>query len=238
MDKLGPVREILVQRDDKWEEWGLEELTENLRRYVERNPLRDEESSSKHPLRRKEPLLFGRSGEVPARRKFSCAYCHSNDHFSTNCTKVLNLESRKSILRQNKMCFNCTGTGHIAAECKSRGCKKCQRKHYKSLCEEKDATVDPAQSLKAEKGMSSHFQKTTTLHGTVLAKVGTQTVRVMFDTGAGSSYVCTEVITKQRLKPVRKERQCIEQMFGTMQRDVEIYNVKIESKAVEGFYWK
>ncbi len=83
--------------------------------------------------------------------------------------------------------------------------------------------------------MSSHFEKTTTLHGTVLAKIGTQTVRVMFDTGAGSSYVCTEVITKQRLKPVRKERRCIEQMLGTMQRDVEIYNVKIESIAVEGF---
>ncbi len=27
MDKLGPVREILVLKDDKWEEWGLEELT-------------------------------------------------------------------------------------------------------------------------------------------------------------------------------------------------------------------
>ncbi len=191
MDKLGPVREILVQKDDKWEEWGLEELTENLRRYVESDEesnTRKPDGGSKHPLRRKEPLLFGRSGEVPARRKFSCAYCHSNDHFSTNCTKVLNLESRKSILRQNKMCFNCTGTGDIAAECKSRGCKKCQRKHHTSLCEEKDGTVDPAQSLKAEKGMSSHFEKTTTLHGTVLAKVGTQTVRVMFDTGAGSSY--------------------------------------------------
>ena len=43
------------------------------------------------------------------------------------------------------------------------------------------------------------------------------------------------MITKQRLKPVRKERRYIEQMFGTMERDVEIYNVKIESKAVERF---
>jgi hypothetical protein len=242
MDKLGPVREILVQKDDNWEEWGLEELTENLRRYVERNPLREEETNVGKPdgglkpsLRRRETLLFGRGSEVPARRKFSCAYCHSTEHFSTNCTKVLNVESRKSILRQNKMCFNCTGTGHVAAECKSRGCKKCQRKHHTSLCEEKDATLDPARSSKAEKGMSSHIEKTTTLHGTVLAKIGTQTVRVMFDTGAGSSYVCTDVIAKQRLKPVRKERRCIEQMFGTMQRDVEIYNVRIESKAVEGF---
>ena len=137
MDKLGPVREVLVQKDDKWEECGLEELTENLRLYVERNPLRDEENntgkpdgSSKQPLRRKENLLFGKSGEMLTRRKSSCAYCHSNDHFSTNCTKVLSVESRKSILRQNKMCYNCTGTGHTAAECKSRGCKKCQRKHH------------------------------------------------------------------------------------------------------------
>ena len=28
---LGPVREVLVQKDDDWEEWGLEELVENLR---------------------------------------------------------------------------------------------------------------------------------------------------------------------------------------------------------------
>ena len=41
MDKLGPVQEILVQKDDDWEEWGLEQLVENLRWYVERNPLRD-----------------------------------------------------------------------------------------------------------------------------------------------------------------------------------------------------
>ena len=128
----------------------MEELTENLRPYVERNPLRDEENntgkpdgSSKHPLRRKENLLFRKSGEMLTRRKSSCAHCHSNDHFSTNCTKVLSVESRRSILRQNKMCYNCIGTWHTAAERKSRGCKKCERKHHTSLCEEKDATVDP-----------------------------------------------------------------------------------------------
>ena len=41
MDKLGPVREVLVQKDDDWEEWGLEELVENLQKYVERNPLKE-----------------------------------------------------------------------------------------------------------------------------------------------------------------------------------------------------
>ena len=37
MDKLGPVRETMAQKDDDWEEWGLEELVENLRRYTDRN---------------------------------------------------------------------------------------------------------------------------------------------------------------------------------------------------------
>ena len=57
----------------------------------------------------------------------------------------------------------------------------------------------------------------------------------MFDSGAGSSYVCTKVITKLNLRPSRKEQRCIEQMFGTTRRNVEVYRVTIESLAVEGF---
>ena len=47
MDKLGPIREVLVQKDDDWEEWGLEELVENLRKYVERNPLKESGNSGR-----------------------------------------------------------------------------------------------------------------------------------------------------------------------------------------------
>ena len=42
MDKLGPVRESMAQKDNKWEEWGLEELVDNLRKYTDRNPLPNE----------------------------------------------------------------------------------------------------------------------------------------------------------------------------------------------------
>ena len=38
MDKLGPFQRILAQNDDIWEEWELEGLVENLRKYVERCP--------------------------------------------------------------------------------------------------------------------------------------------------------------------------------------------------------
>ena len=39
MDTLCPVKEALVQKDDQWEEWNLQQLAENLRRYIDRNPL-------------------------------------------------------------------------------------------------------------------------------------------------------------------------------------------------------
>ena len=30
MDKLDPVQEVLIQKDDDWDEWGVEDLVENL----------------------------------------------------------------------------------------------------------------------------------------------------------------------------------------------------------------
>lgn len=80
IDKLGPVREILAQKDDDWEEWGLEQLVENLRRYVERNPLRDSEDNKrktedlKHRswMKEKERLLFGTMGEGQAANLIAC----------------------------------------------------------------------------------------------------------------------------------------------------------------------
>lgn len=33
IDKLGPIREAMAQKDYDWEKWGLEELVENLRKY-------------------------------------------------------------------------------------------------------------------------------------------------------------------------------------------------------------
>ena len=37
MDKIGPVAKALAHKYDEWEEWGLEELVESLRKYTDRN---------------------------------------------------------------------------------------------------------------------------------------------------------------------------------------------------------
>lgn len=78
------------------------------------------------------------------------------------------------------------------------------------------STTGLFQDSRVEKSTSALMSHANTLHPTVLAKVETETVRVMFDSGTGSSYLCTDVITKLNLKPTRKEQRCIEQeMFGT-----------------------
>ena len=87
--------------------------------------------------------------------------------------------------------------------------------------------------------MSAVMNHVSTLHATVLAKIGEEEVRVMFDSDAGSpagsSYLCVDVKTKLNLKPARKEQRCIEQMYGTMRKIVEVYSVAVHSLAVKEF---
>ena len=234
---------MLVQKDDDWEEWGLEELVENLRKYVERNPLKDSEDTgrkddmSRYHLwkREKEKMLLGNHEGPKGNRKSFSVYCNSDEHFSQNCMKVLDVAARRAILQRNRLCYNCTTGGHGASQCRSRGCKIGQGKHHTSICDRMKSTLDLLQNSRLERTMSSLMNLARTLHPTVLAKIGAETVRVMFDSGAGSSYFCTDVITKLQLKPARKEQRCIEQMFGTMWRKVEVYNITIQSLAVKGF---
>ena len=57
----------------------------------------------------------------------------------------------------------------------------------------------------------------------------------MIDTGASSSYVCSDLVTILSLKPVRQEQKCIEQMYGTVTKSVEIYQLNVQSMAVDDF---
>ena len=86
MDKLGPVREAMAQKDDDWEEWGLEELVENLRKYTDGNPLPLVESSplasfdtvpgnkDSHPKREDKLLMSGGNFRQPPKAS-PCLYC-------------------------------------------------------------------------------------------------------------------------------------------------------------------
>ena len=83
--------------------------------------------------------------------------------------------------------------------------------------------------------MMQWILKTCTLHATVIAKVGGLQARIMLDSGAGSSYISSSLLTELKLKPYRTERRVIEQMYGKVDKLFEIYKVRVESNAIEGF---
>ena len=90
----------------------------------------------------------------------------------------------------------------------------------------------------AEKGISNITESSSTIHPTLLATVREETVRIMVVTGATSSYVCTDLLKRLGINPVRREQRCIEQMCGTMKKTVEVYNITIKSSVIEGFQLK
>eukprot|EP00112_Aurelia_sp_Birch-Aquarium-sp1_P013332 Seg2822.1 transcript_id=Seg2822.1/GoldUCD/mRNA.D3Y31 product="Gag-Pol polyprotein" protein_id=Seg2822.1/GoldUCD/D3Y31 len=243
MDKLGPVRELIIQRDDKWEEWGLEELTENLHKYVDRNPLPAESFERVKPKetiqqwnRDGDKLLLANESRQQ-RRVRGCVYCGLSNHKGINCNKVLDIATRRDILRKNKLCFNCTGFGHPAAKCRSKGCLKCGSRHHTSLCDAIISPIQPAEKLPentVEKALGAVSHQAA-LHPIVVAKVNGINARILLDTGAGSSYICTKLISDLKLKPKGTETRTIEQLYGTVTKQVEIYNVTITSNAFEDF---
>ena len=240
MDKLGPVREIITQTDDKWEEWTLEQLVESLRKYVDRNPVRMEERSKSQGgysdgKRNMEKLLMQGSQRYGNANK--CVYCGATNHSSVNCTRVLTVAARRELLRRKNLCYNCTGDNYLVSECRSRPCRNCGQRHHTSVCERRWSTVPEQGNVTAstEKNLSASTLSTSTLHATVCAMVNGQEVRIMIDTGAGSSYICSNLITQLGLSPIRHETRCIEQMYGTVTRRVGIYPLKIQSTVVDGF---
>ena len=42
------------------------------------------------------------------------------NHRSADCLKVLDMAHKREILTNKRLCFNCTGFGHMASRCKSR----------------------------------------------------------------------------------------------------------------------
>ena len=88
MDKLGPVREVLVQKDDDWEEWGLEELVENLRKYVERNPL----------------MESGNSGRIDENSRNRPGHTHKNSSWKRDREKMILGNNGRSRPNQRPTC--------------------------------------------------------------------------------------------------------------------------------------
>ena len=146
-----------------------------------------------------------------------CAYCNSHQHRSSERTKIQDVASRREFLKRSRLCFNCAKSGHAVSQCKSRGCRRCNCRHHTSVCERTFTTLPPKSNANTKPPSDSFYGTNdliqTTLHSSVMAKVNGVQTRIKFDSGAGSSYISANLLTKLNIKPCRTESRVSEQMY-------------------------
>ena len=218
IDKLEGIRGDLVRTDDSWQEWDFPKFVDALRKWTERNPIAKHERHER-PRDKEKPYQRDRSYQTQQKEEKmrGCVYCDKPDHRSTDCKTVSTLEERKRSLSNKRLCFNCTGSKHRAADCRSRlVCQCCQRKHHTSICDRLSEQLLTAASA----GNSA------VIHPVVVVAVQGVKCRALLDTGAGSSYASAALLD---IQPHQREVRQIEMMLGTVTKNVEIFKVQVSS---------
>ena len=179
LDKLPGIRADLVRLDDEWQEWGFPQVLEALRKWCDRNPL----PSSEQPILKVRDKLYNSRQEEWKPRP--CVYCESSGHKSVDCDKIVGVAQRKKHLSEKRLCFNCTGTKHRAAECRIvRSCQKCSGRHHTSICDRE------SQQMLLATGEGA------VIYPVVVVNVNGITCRALLDTGAGSPYASAALIKR------------------------------------------
>jgi len=71
--------------------------------------------------------------------------------------------------------------------------------------------------------------KTAVIHPVVVVKVQGVKCHAHLDTGAGSSYASTALLTLLRVRPYQREVRQIKMMLGAVTKQVEIFKVQVSS---------
>eukprot|EP00795_Rhopilema_esculentum_P008005 gene8005-13914_t len=198
-------------RSCKEREWGFTQLVETLRKWCERNPFHSDE--------RRERVF---QTDDKTGRSRGCVYCHEPGHKSAECDKIKSLAEGRRLLSDKKLCFNCTGGKHRAAECRSKiRCQRCTGKHHTSICDQEQQQVLIANE-------QYHANEAVTYPVVVASENGVK-CRALLDTGAGSSYASKTLLDLIKIKPVRKKTRRIDMMMQSVNQRIEVYNVNIAS---------
>ena len=133
------------------------------------------------------------------------------------------LDGRKKILAEKKLCFNCTGPRHRAAECVSKmSCELCSRRHHTSICND--------QHLKGESVMSS-LGDDKVVYPVVVVKVGGIECRALLDSGASSCYASAKLLDLLGKQPTEIKPKKIEMLMASATARMEIFKTTVSSKS-------
>ena len=152
MSRLPEELKLILTRtlDPDADSWEMEDLLREFQKEVEARErvahvtagelhARSGENFSAHKNTRPERSEKTRpptaAGLLTTDQEATCIFC-SGKHFTSACTVVTEVATRREILLKSGRCFVCLGKGHMAKKCKSKKkCAQCKRRHHRSLCE-------------------------------------------------------------------------------------------------------
>ena len=211
LDKLPAIRADLIRINDEWQKWNFGQFIEALRKWTDRNPISlDDKRNNRNPPRK--DRLYQTSQDIWKPKP--CVYCNKEDHKSTDCKTVTKVEDRKRILSEKKLCFNCTGVKHRAANCRSKQtCQTCKNKHHSSICSQSNPMMAATEG--------------SVIYPVVVVNVNNILCRALLDTGAGSSYASSALLGKLNLRPIWREAKRIEMMMHSTTRKTGVFEIEI-----------
>ena len=221
LDKLKGIKADLVRGQENWQEWDLPWLTQALKKWRDINPATEDSTVPNKTTPPKRPDNKFRLYYADNKNQHHCVYCQDTSRVSRDCPHVSTVDARKRMLAQKQMCFNCTGSKHHAADCKSEmRCQKCGQKHHTSICMQGDQLL----TATGENGR--------VVYPVVKVSVEGVLCRALLDTGAGSLYASAALLDKLSKRSCAKEVPRIDMMLGAITREVELSTIKVHS--IEG----
>ena len=142
-------------------------------------------------------------------------------HKAVSCSKVTDVNARREILAQKKLCFNCAAGNHRAANCPSkRSCQTCEKRHHTSICDT-NSKVN-LMGLTSKTGNEAIFP-------VVVVKVNGVKCRALIDSGAGSSYASAKLLDALGIKPAETKTSRIDMLMTSQVAHLEIYKIKVQA---------
>ena len=169
------------------------------------------------PVKNKDSSKQFNSSKTNSDQFKPCVLCVNDkkkaDHPIYKCTVYSSAKMKVEKLKNLKLCYRCAGPKHFAKDCKfnfTRNCKYCDRKHFSYLCsgqQSENKASNTSQSYSVDVDTFS----AKTISGNILpsfsAKLKNQeTIRIMKDSGAGTSFISKDLAEKHNLPIIKKKK--------------------------------
>jgi len=107
IDKLVGIRGDLVRTDNDWQEWEFPQLVLALRKWTERNPQKQDDSTMEKPPLGVQPFHKSKTFQAKQQEMKSkpCVYCDESRHRPSDCSKVASVAKQKKVLVEKQLCW-------------------------------------------------------------------------------------------------------------------------------------